>query len=98
MVSDISEQMTLKHFSPAIKTLLSFIDFHGNKAIGKGEGAAGGGAGRGGWEDDRLTVKFPLDPRHVAQTWLLYFLNNFNLTHDYICASLLNKTKYLRSF
>lgn len=70
MVSDISEQMTPKHFSPAIKTLLSFIDFHGNKAIGKEEGAAGGGAGvgGGGWEEDRLTGKFPLDLRHVAQT------------------------------
>ena len=48
MVSDISEQMTPKHFSPAIKTLLSFIDFHGNKAIGKGEGVAWGGGTRAG--------------------------------------------------
>ena len=26
----------------------------------------------------------PLDLAHLAQTWLFYFPDNFNLTHDYV--------------
>lgn len=80
MASDISEQVTCKHLT---ETLLLFTESHRNKALGKSlEGAAGRGKGEDG-STRRAEILSP-DLAHLVQTWLFYFLDNFNLTHDYV--------------
>ena len=86
----ISEQVTCKHLT---KTLLLSIESHRNKALGKAwkslEGAArkGGGGERergGGRRVNTWAESLSPDLARLVQTWLFYFLHNFNLTHDYV--------------
>ena len=90
----ISEQVTCKLLT---KTLLLSIESHRNKALGKAwkslEGAAGkgggegremGGAGGGGGRVNTSAESLSPDLAHLVQTWLFYFLHNFNLIHDYV--------------